>query len=266
MDFKVEKKKSPNLDRYESKSVDIAYSFAKQVYKEVGEFIKAIILFGSAARKKQNQGDVDILLIIDDVSIILSEEFVQTYRVIVEKIMGKTSDKLHVTSLRLTNFWEYIRAGDPIAVNILRDGVPLIDTGFFEPLQMLLHQGRIRPSPEAIWTYFNRAPRTLSNAKWHVTQAVLDLYWAVIDSAHAALMKINEVPPSPEHVADLLEEKMVKRGLLNKKYPEIMRRFYALSRQITHHELKTMSGKLYDEYLKDADDFVRVMQTFIEKH
>ena len=266
MDFKIDKKKNPNLGRYESKSVDIAYSFAKQVYKEIGGFIKGIVLFGSTVRKKSDKGDVDILLIIDDVSIILTEEFVQTYRVIVEKIISKTSNKLHVTSLRLTNFWEYVRAGDPVAVNILRDGIPLIDTGFFEPLQILLHQGRIRPTPEAIWTYFNRAPQTLENAKWHVAQGVLDLYWAVIDSAHAALMKINEVPPSPEHVADLLEAKLVKRGLLNKKYPVIMRSFYALSRQITHHELKSMSGKQFDEYLNQATDFVRVMQEFIEKH
>ncbi|MFH1506057.1 MAG: nucleotidyltransferase domain-containing protein [archaeon] len=266
MEFKIDKKKNPNLGKYESNSVDIAYKFAKEAYKEVGQFLKAIVLFGSTARKKQEKSDVDILLIIDDVSIILSPEFVQTYRVIVEKIIGKTSDRLHVTSLRLTNFWEYIRAGDPIAINILRDGVPLIDTGFFEPLQVLLYQGRIRPTPEAVWTYFNRAPRTLENAKWHVTQAVLDLYWAVIDASHAALMKINEVPPSPEHVADLLDEKMVKRGLLKKKYPEVMRKFYLLSRQVLHHELKSISGKMFDEYLTEADEFVRVLREFIEKH
>ena len=26
-----------------------------------------------------------------------------------------------------TTFWEYIRAGDPVGVNILRDGVPILD-------------------------------------------------------------------------------------------------------------------------------------------
>jgi len=110
----------------------------------------------------------------------------------------------------MTSFWEYIRNGDPIAINILRDGVALIDTGFFEPLQVLLRRGRIRPTQESIWLYFIRAPNTLHNSKWHILQATLDIYWACVDACHAALMKIGETPPTPEHVADLLEDKLVK--------------------------------------------------------
>jgi len=88
---------------------------------------------------------------------------------------------------------------------------------------------------------------------------------AVIDSAHAVLMKMNEVPPSPDHVADLLEEKLVKPGLLNKKYPKTMKRFYDLMKMISARDIKEIKGSQYNEYLKEAKDFVRTMEDILKK-
>jgi predicted nucleotidyltransferase/uncharacterized protein (UPF0332 family) len=266
VEFDIHKRKKQVSDSYPKDVIDISYAFSKKVYKEFSKFIKAIVLFGSTARKKQEtKGDIDILIIVDDITIVMDQEFVQAYRMIVEKIVAEVNpQKLHVTTLKFTSFWEYVRAGDPVAVNILRDGVPIIDSDFFEPLQILLYQGRIRPSPESMWNYFNKAPITLHNSKWHIKQAMLDLYWAVIDSAHAALMKLNEVPPSPSHVADLLEEKMVKKGLLKQKYADTMRRFYHLSRTILHGQIVEVSGSQFDEYFKHAKEFVDEMQKFLE--
>ncbi|MBW2990457.1 nucleotidyltransferase domain-containing protein [Candidatus Woesearchaeota archaeon] len=266
MEFDIHKRKKQVSESYPKDVVDIAYSFSKKMYKEFSKFIRAIVLFGSTARKKQKtKGDVDILVIVDDVSIVMDREFVTAYRLIINKIVAQVAPKkLHVTTIKFTSFWEFVRAGDPVAINILRDGMPVIDTGFFEPLQILLYQGRIRPSRESMWAYYNKAPITLHNSKWHIKQAVLDLYWAVIDSAHAALMKINEVPPSPSHVADMLEQKLVMKGLVKKKYAESMRQFYHLSRTILHGSIAEISGAQFDEYFKQAKEFVEEMQRFIE--
>lgn len=214
MEFDIQKRKKQVSESYSKDVLDLAYNFSKRVYKEFAKFIKAIVLFGSTARKKQEgKGDVDLLIIVDDVSIIIDQEFVQAYRLIVEKIVAEVSPaKLHVTTLKFTSFWEYVRAGDPVAVNILRDGVPIVDSGFFEPLQILLYQGRIRPSLESMWSYFNKAPITLHNSKWHIKQAVLDLYWAVIDSAHAALMKLNEVPQAQAMLLICLIRKWLRKA------------------------------------------------------
>ncbi|MBN2052702.1 nucleotidyltransferase domain-containing protein [Candidatus Woesearchaeota archaeon] len=266
MEFDIHKRKKQVSESYSKDVIDVSYAFSKRVYKEFAKFIKAIILFGSTARKKQEtKGDIDILIIVDDVTIIIDREFVEAYRLIIDKIVGEVNPrKLHVTTLKFTSFWEYIRAGDPVAINILRDGVPIIDSGFFEPLQILLYQGRIRPSVESMWAYFSKAPITLHNSKWHIKQGVLDLYWAVIDSAHAALMKLNEVPPSPSHVADMLEQKMVRKGLIKQKYADTMRRFYHLSRTVLHGQIVEISGSQFDDYFLQAKDFVDEMQKFIE--
>ena len=204
-------------------------------------------------------------MIVDDVSMVLTGDLVEAYRLIVEKIISETSDKLHVTTLKFTSFWEYIRAGDPIGINILREGMALLDSGFFDPLQRLLKGGRIRPSEEAVWRYFGRAPKTLVNSRWHLLQATLDLYWAVIDAAHAALMSKNEVPPTPDHVADILDRIFVKHRLLEKKYVETMRKFYKISKMITHREIKEIKGAEYEKYYHEADEFVKRMKKLIDK-
>lgn len=267
MEFDIKKSENPNTRKYEKEDLQLAYDFSKRVYDEFGQLVKAIVLFGSTAKygKKSSKGDIDILVIVDDVSMVMTREIIETYRIITEKTIVKVSPRLHVTSIKLSTFWEYIRSGDPVGMNILRSGVPLLDTGFFEPLRALLIRGRIRPSPEAIWTYFARAPRTVHNAKWHVLQALLDLYWAVIDAAHAALMKLGTTPPSPDHVAEMLNEKMVKPKIITKRYSDIMAKFYKLQKDITYRNVKDVSGKQFDLYVKDAEDFVNEMERVINK-
>jgi uncharacterized protein (UPF0332 family)/predicted nucleotidyltransferase len=267
LDFKIENKHKDNIIKYTKDEIDVTLEFSKEAKKELKELLRAIVLFGSTARKfktGEQSNDIDVLLILDDVSIQLSQELIQAYRIIIEKIIVKVSRRLHITSLRFTNFWEYVRAGDPIAINMLRDGVPILDTGFFAPLQLLLSQGRIRPSPEAIQNYLSLAPQTLQNSKGHILQATLDLYWSVIDAAHAALMSINETPPSPSHVAEMLEEKLVKTKLIDERYALIMKRFYSLGKSIMHGEVNYVSGEQYDVYYKEAHGFVMELKRFIE--
>jgi uncharacterized protein (UPF0332 family) len=265
MEFRVQRKDNENIHKYPTEDLKTAQKFAQGLKNELGDFLMGIILFGSAVRRQSTvNSDIDVLVISDDVSFQITDPIVEGYRIIVEKLIANTSTKLHITSMTYTSFWEYTKAGDPVVVNILRDGVGLIDNGFFEPLQRLLKQGRIRPSEESVWTYFGRSPRTLLNSKWHILQATLDLYWAVIDSAHAALMRKNEIPPTPEHVADMLDKIYVKHKLLEKKYVETMHKFYKLSKMITHREIKEIKGHEYEKYYHEAEAFVRRMKKLVE--
>jgi len=266
MEFKIEKKINENIHKYPTDDIKIANEFASELKLELADFLKGVILFGSTARREATkESDIDVLVVTDDLSFQLTEALIEAYRVIVENIITKISRKLHVTSMTFTSFWEYAKAGDPVVINVLRDGVALYDTSFFEPLQRLLKQGRIRPTEESVWRYFGRAPHTLVNSRWHLLQATLDLYWAVIDAAHAALMRKNEIPPTPEHVADMLEKVYVKKRLLEPRYVETMRRFYKISKMITHREIKEIKGDEYELYLKEASGFVQRMRVLIEK-
>ena len=259
------KKQKVGVANYKKEDFDIAYEFSKKLYEEMKDLVKATVLFGSSARKTASQGDIDVLVIIDDLTVRLTPELTEAYTLITEKLITEISPMLHITTLKLTAFWEYVRSGDPVIINMLRDGIALLDTGFFEPIQVLLKQGRIRPTHESVWAYFAKAPSTLYNSKWHLLQATIDLYWAVIDAAHAALMKLGEIPPTPEHVSDMMQIHMVNKGLISKKYADTMRKFYNLSKMINHREIKEISGKEYDSYYKEAQDFVYKIRELIEE-
>ncbi len=266
MEFRVFKKENENIHHYPTEDIKVAQHFAQQVKNELGDFIVSVAVFGSSVRRQATEkSDIDVLVITDDTAFQITDELVQGYRIIVENLIAKVSPKLHVTSMTFTSFWEYAKAGDPVVVNILRDGVALSDIGFFEPLQRLLKQGRIRPSEESVWRYYGRSPRTLLNARWHLLQATLDLYWAVIDAAHAALMRKNQIPPTPEHVAAMLDRIFVRQKLLEKKYVETMHKFYRLMKMITHREIREIKGAEFEKYYLEADDFVRRMKRLIEK-
>ena len=266
MEFDIEKKENENIHRYPTEDLKIAQRFAQDLKNELGDFLISCILFGSSVRRESTEkSDIDVLVITDDTGFQITEELIEGYRLIVERLIVKVNTKLHVTSMTFTPFYEYMKAGDPVVVNILRDGVALIDIGFFDPLQRLLRMGRIRPSEESVWRYFERSPRTLLNSRWHVLQATLDLYWAVIDAAHAALMRQNEIPPTPEHVAGMLEKVFARRKLLEPKYVETMRKFYQLSKMIVHREIKEIKGNEYEKYYQEAEEFVKRMRKLVEK-
>lgn len=266
MQFKIVKRENENIHKYPTEDLGLVNKFSKKLQDEFEDFLMGVVAFGSQARRSAGpESDIDVLIVTNDATYQLTEPLVEAYRIIVNRLIMETSPKLHVTSMTFTSFWEYAKAGDPVVVNILRDGIALYDTGFFDPLQRLLKNGRIRPSEESIWRYFGRSPKTLINSRWHLLQATLDLYWAVIDAAHAALMRKNEVPPTPEHVADLLDRVYVKHHLLEGKYPDLMRKFYKLSKMITHREIQRISGPEYEQYYHEADDFVKRMKKLIEK-
>jgi uncharacterized protein (UPF0332 family)/predicted nucleotidyltransferase len=268
MDFKVKKREAIEKQDYQKNDIDLAYQFARKVHKEFGTFLRAVVLFGSTTEMKHGQekptGDIDILMVVDDVTYFLTPEVVETYRIVVQKMIVNTSKRLHVTTLKFTSFWEYVRIGDPIGINMIRNGVALLDTGFFYPLQLLLHQGRLRPTPEAVHTYYARAPTTLFNSRWHIMQGTLDLYWAVIDAAHAALMMQGMIPPPPKEVAAALQEKLVDKKLLDKKHVKTMQTFYSLSKMILHRKIKDIDGKTYEKYYTDARAFVDAIKKIVE--
>src|SRR3989339_1263766 len=191
----------------------IAYDFAAKCYKKFRDVIKAIALFGSVPKKEATEkSDIDMIIIIDDCTINWDDELIAWYREELAKLLIAQNYKkeIHINTVTLTAFWDEVRAGEPLVINVLRYGEPLIDLGgFFDPLKVLLAKGKIRPSPEAIFTTMQRSGQHLIRANSNILNSIEGFYWAMVDASHAALMAINVIPPSPEHIADLLNETFV---------------------------------------------------------
>ena len=252
-----------------SESEKIAFDFSTKVYKRFKEIIKSIVLFGSVAKEKpEKKSDIDLIIFIDDCTIQWDQELIAWYREELGKLLDAQSYKkrIHLNTVTLTTFWEEVKAGEPVAINVLRYGKALIDFGgFFEPLKVLLAKGRIRPTPEAVLTNLRRAPLHISKTRFSIVSAVEGLYWAMVDSAHAALMASNQVPPSPEHIGTLLNEIFVKHKELDKKYIYAYEDMRKLVKEITHGNIKHIKGSEIDNHMKIVEEFVQEMTDLTEK-
>src|SRR3989338_5854681 len=177
------------------KETDIAMDFALKTYKVFDKIVKSIVLFGSTAKQTAVTGsDIDIVIIIDDVSINWDQELIAWYREELEKTLKSNpyNREIHVNTVKLSTWWEDLLKGDPVVINIIRYGESIIDFGgFFEPLKYLLVKGKIKSTPEAVYNALQRAPLHISRSKVAELNAVEGLYWAMVDSAHAALIAAN---------------------------------------------------------------------------
>ena len=238
----------------------ISYDFAEKCYKKFRDVIKAIAMFGSAMKNSStSKSDIDIIIIIDDCTVNWDEELIAWYREELAKLLASQTypKELHINTVTLTAFWEELRAGEPLVINILRYGEPLIDVGgFFDPLKVLLAKGKIRPTPEAIFTTMERSGSHLGRANAHILNSVEGFYWAMVDSSHAALMAYKIVPPSTENVPELLKTNFVDKKILSKEYLQWFEDVRKKAKAILYGETTRLSGKELDELQHKAEDFV----------
>lgn len=239
---------------------DIALDFATKTYKKFEQTIKAIIFFGSSARQETKpESDIDLIILIDDVSIPWDEELIATYREELGKLiqLNPYIKPLHINTVKLSTWWQDLITGDSVVLNILRYGDALIDQGgFFIPQKALLQAGKIRPTPEAIYNLLQRTPMHLARARSSLLAAIDGYYWACVDSAHAALMSANILPPSPEQVAEMMEEHFVKTKLLSSKFVNIYTEVHNLMKEINHGNISSIDGKKLDDIREKTDSFV----------
>ena len=271
---KKSKKKSkgkPNLKDVPSlnlkKESDIAMDFATKVYKKFDKIVKSVVLFGSTAKQTTVTGsDIDIIIIIDDATINWDQELTAWYREELEKLIKSNpyQTSLHINTIKLSTWWEDLMRGDPVIINILRYGEAMIDlAGFFNPLKSLLIRGKIKSTPEAIYAALQRAPQHIARSKFSELSAIDGLYWAMVDSAHAALIAAKVSPASPEHIPGDLKEHFVNTGKLKMKYVIWYRDLLVLHKKIAHGEVKDLKGIEIDEWQTKAEDFLQMMAQLV---
>ncbi|MBI5803625.1 nucleotidyltransferase domain-containing protein [Candidatus Pacearchaeota archaeon] len=249
---------------------DIAMDFAEKVQEKFDRIVKSSVLFGSHATGKNSataDSDIDIILIIDDAAIEWDMELVAWYREELGKLIASQeySKEIHINTVRLTTWWEDLLHGDPVVINILRYGEALIDYGgFFNPLKALLLKGKVKSTPEAVYAALRRAPGHIARSKISEMSAIEGVYWAMIDSAQAALMMAGKMPPSPEHIPEMLKETFVDAGMLKSSQVKSIREIYVLHKSISHRQIGDIKGQEIDEWQDIAEKFLSEMTRIID--
>ncbi|MCL5017912.1 MAG: hypothetical protein M1573_01580 [Candidatus Parvarchaeota archaeon] len=234
-------------------------------------YIKSIIIFGSSKTKTgmTATSDIDVAFIVDDTDI---QKF--TLEQLKERLFSKMaeighafSDKIHAQAYPLSEFWASIIKPNPVILTLLRDGIAAYDTGYFVPIQMLYKTGNIIPTIESINANIENAEGLIMLAENVLTNKLtLDLYNAVVAAGQALLMEYGYLPPVPKEVAKELmtvaveKEKVLSADDVN-KIDEIVKWF----KKIDHGETKTVSGREFEERLKDTKDVVAKIFGVLEK-
>lgn len=260
-------KKYPTLQlKLES---DIAMDFATKAYEKFNKMMKSIVLFGSSVKQSSVAGsDIDIIMIIDDVSIIWDQELIAWYREELDKLLRENpyEKSLHINTVKLSTWWEDLMKGDPVVLNILRYGEAMIDlAGFFEPLKFLLLSGKIKSTPEAIYNCLERAPTHFLRSKAAELNSIEGLYWAMVDSSHAALIAAGIPPASPEHIPSDLKEVFVNKKMLKMRYVLWYRDLLILHKKIAHGEITDLKGVEIDAWQQKTQEFMNVMADLVNK-
>lgn len=257
-----------HIHPYSKEDFDLARRFAQDLSVQLKGLLREVVFFGSSARGKATEiyeRDIDVLVLLNDGFKSMSNETIAAYRIITEKAASKVSGRLHINTLKVSAFWEYVLNGDPVAVNMIRDGIPLLDAGFIEPFKSLLKRGDIKPSKGNVMVYMIRAPQTLMASKWHVLQAMIDLYWASLDAAHAALIRYGYAPESPKETIQMIDSNFVRKKLIDRSHLATMKELYDISEGIIDRSIKHVEGAKYSSFERRAASFVAEMKKMISE-
>ncbi len=244
--------------------------------KKFEKYIVSYVAAGSLFRGEKSN-DIDVYLIVDDTDVKKMSRFElkDKLRAIITtmgfdaKAITGVNKQFHVQVYILTDFWENIKDANPVIFTLLRDGVPLYDRGVFMPWKLLLKQGRIKPSPEAIDIHMDLGEKLIDRLQNKLLSIVSeDLYYAVLNPSQAALMLYGIPPPTPKEAIQLLNDIFVKKEkLLEKKYVDTVDQIRKLYKDIEHQKIKKISGKQIDDLLKKAEEYMaRMRKLFDDLH
>ncbi len=247
---------------------DIAMDFAMKAHHKFDRIIKSSVLFGSQARNDAtHNSDIDIIFIIDDAAVNWDLELIAWYREELGKLVAAQNygKELHINTIKLSTWWQDLIMGEPVIINILRYGEPLIDIGFFIPIKVLLQQGKIRSTHEAVYTALQRAPTHLFRSKASELNAIEGVYWCMADSAQAALMTAGKLPPSPDQIAGMLKETFVDSGMLKIGYVQAFSEVLNVHKNISHGLIAQIRGADIDKWHEAAENFLSEMTRIIKQ-
>ncbi len=265
----------PFYDKGYVSAIKLTEVHKQMVLKKFEKYIVSYVLAGSLTQGRATEkSDVDVFIVIDDTDVkrMSRIELKEKLRAIIlgmgieaGEITG-IRNKLNVQVYILTDFWSNIREANPIIFTFLRDGIPLYDRGTFMPWKLLLKQGKIKPSREAIEMYMSTGTQVLQRTKMKLKEiGIEDFFWALLTPSQAALMLFGLAPPTPKETVELMREILVKKEkLIEEKYVKILEKIIKVRKDLEHGDKKEVTGKEIDELLKDSEDYLKRIEKLFE--
>ncbi|MFA5406018.1 MAG: nucleotidyltransferase domain-containing protein [Candidatus Nanoarchaeia archaeon] len=253
------------------KSMKAAETLKLAVIKKFERYIMSVVLFGSLAQgKAKEESDIDLAVIVDDTDLknMTRGEARQRLMMMINQTAREIYPKFETVQVYLlSEVWEWIKEASPVIFTIIRDGVPLFDKGLFTPWRLLLQQGKITPSPEAIHKFQESGRLLVKLVGNEINQAVSEkLYQAMLMPAQAALMLYGVMPMTYREAPIMLREIFVKEEkILEEEYPQWLEEVIQVRKDLEHGKVKQVSPEELGKQFKRAEEFQNRMDKLYEQ-
>jgi len=243
--------------------IEESVKFTNEIRKKFGEIVKSVLVFGSVAKGEiKKTSDADLLVILDDTATKTSSDLTE----IRENILTIASSfkDLHIQTIYLTEFWDWIRKGSPEIVNYLKYGLTIYDTGFIKPIQRMLSLGLIPPSEEAVRIKAMASEIRLKKIKEDLKSIIFDLRYCASDIIQATVMFLYRAQPDPKEIGSYLK-KMVEEGKLEEEWVNKWEEINKLWKDVEHKIIEEIDGNYLQKALSLAIEIINRFRKFLPK-
>jgi uncharacterized protein (UPF0332 family) len=120
-----------------------------------------------------------------------------------------------------------------VIFTVLRDGVPFHDKGLFSPWRVLLKEGEIKPTAEAIDKMLLSGSIFVQKVNQIIATMITDdLYYAMLNPSQAALMLYGLPPMTYKETPILLRKVFVKNRMLEEEYVKWLEEMIILRKEL----------------------------------
>lgn len=250
-----------------SKQLSAVKAFCDRMLREYESVIKAMWLI--APEEIAESGSFTLVILYNDVQEVdhITKSKVEVAAMEAEReVREKHGMEIHPSFYLLSDYWDMIRHGSPVAFSEIREGIPVYDpSGFFVPLKKLLLQGKIPGTKENMRQLIAAAPMRINRIKVLFKARVLEqVYTAAVDAGQAALIIYGVAPPAQKEVAAALETHFVLNKLLEPEYVRYCDEIVKYWKDYEHGNIKEIPGKKLDEMLEKVVRLVERMESLME--
>jgi len=256
-------------EKSQERRMNSAQEFSDKLNEKLGDKVKVVAVWGSVAKGEHgHDSDIDTLVVLDDTKLKkdVPDDAKKKIRKKVTDLAKETDDRITIQYFPfLTEFWDSLRKGEPLAIEAVRNGQPVYDTGIFMPAKRLLERGKISGTQESVKKRlklgaagYKKAEKTMKSSLPH------KLEQAMANAGQAPIMLSGANPPPKEKVPEKLEEMFVEKDMLEQEYVEMAQEIYDFGDKGEKNP-QDVTGEELDEMMEKSDDFTRRMHKLVSQ-
>ena len=255
-------------EKSKERRMDAAEEFSDKLVEKLGDKVKVVAVWGSVAKGEHgHDSDIDTLVVLDDTKLErdVPDDAKQKIRKKVTQLAKDTDERITIQYFPfLTDFWDSLRKGEPLAIEAVRNGEPIYDTGLFMPAKRLLQRGRISGTQESVRKRLKTGAAGYKKAEQQLKSSTPHkLEQAMASAGQAPIMLAGKQPPAKENVPDVLEDMFVD-DMLEQEYVEMAREIYEFGDK-GEKNAEEVTGAEVDEHLEKTDKFIRRMHELVSQ-